>query len=70
MSPTKTGDPRLLAEAVGRDPVSPDVEAFLGSLDLDTDARTEVTRSMHVLRKAITQGEGSPSITVYGSNWA
>ncbi len=69
-SSIKTGTPALLAAAIEKNPLAPDVELFLESLDLTAEERLAVVESLPAFQIALKDGKGVQTVQAYGWNWA
>ena len=69
VSQIKTGTPTLLAAAIEKDAVSPDIEQFLRSLDLTAEERSAVIESLPAFQIALKDGKGVQTVQAYGWHW-
>lgn len=68
-SSIRTGTPALLAAAVEKDSLAPDVELFLQSLDLTAAERLAVVESLPAFQYALKDGNGVQTVQAYGWRW-
>ena len=65
----RTGTPALLAAAVEKNALAPDVELFLQSLDLTVEERSAVVKSLPAFQIALKDGKGVLTVQAYGWHW-